>query len=193
MEEIWTRIKACLKTNAPQALEVLQPGVSDAQISELEDFLNVKLPEDMKASYCICNGQSDFDFGLIEGFELLSLEHIKQEWKTWKELLDSEGFKDYDGQDFKSDPDRGISNVWWSPQWIPLTHDGGGNHNCLDLNPTEEGTMGQIITMWHDDSERKIIAPSFRSWLQQYVEDLESGQLIFSAEYNGIIRIEDIN
>lgn len=68
MEEIWTRIKACLKTNAPQALEVLQPGVSDAQISELEEFLNVKLPEDFKAFYRICNGQFDDScFSLVDG------------------------------------------------------------------------------------------------------------------------------
>jgi cell wall assembly regulator SMI1 len=192
MQEIWARIENWLRVNAPQVLEVLQPGASDVQIGELEAFLSVQLPDDVKSLYRICNGQSAYDYGLIDGRELLSLERIKDEWSVWKDLLDSGTFRDDDGQDRGSDPELGIGNVWWSVQWIPLTYDGSGNHDCLDLSPAEGGTDGQIITMWHDDAERKIVAPSFRAWLQQYADGLESGQLIFSEEYNGIVNANDI-
>jgi cell wall assembly regulator SMI1 len=64
--------------------------------------------------------------------------------------------------------------------------DGRGNHHCLDLEPAKEGRVGQIITMWHDDAERTIVAPSFQAWLQQYVEDLESNKLHFCRTSNSI-------
>jgi cell wall assembly regulator SMI1 len=192
MEEIWVRIESWLRNNAPQVLKTLQPGASEAQISELEEFLSVKFPDDVKSLYLICNGQSSYDYGVLDGREFLSLERIKDEWSVWKELLDDGTFQDDDGQDQGSNPDLGICNVWWSPQWIPLTCDGGGNHDCLDLNPTEGGTNGQIITMWHDDDERKIVAPGVRAWFQQYADGLESGQFIFSDGYNGIVNANDI-
>ena len=46
--------------------------------------------------------------------------------------------------------------------------------------------------MWHDDTERKIVAPSFQAWLKQYAEGLESGQFVFSQEYNAIVNVNDI-
>ena len=192
MEEIWVRIETWLRNNAPQVLELIQPGVSEAQMSELEEFLSVKFPDDIKSLYRICNGQSSYDYGILDGREFLSIERIKDEWSVWKELLDDGTFQDDDSQDQGSNPEPGIRNVWWSPQWIPLTYDGAGNHDCLDLNPTESGMDGQIITMWHDDDERKIVAPGIRAWLQQYADGLESGEFIFSEEYNGIVNTNDI-
>jgi cell wall assembly regulator SMI1 len=178
--EIWVQIETWLRANAPKVLDVLQPGASDAQISELEDFLSMQLPEDVKSSYRIHNGQLTYEYGLIHRREFLSLERIKDEWECWKELLDSGTFETEDGEDIGSESAPGICNVWWSAKWIPLTYDGAGNHDCLDLNPAEGGTVGQIISMWHDDAERRIVAPSFRAWLQQYAEGLESGLFVFS-------------
>lgn len=192
MQEIWAEIEAWLRVNAPDMVHVLQPGASDAQIRELEDFLSIQFPEDVKSSYQIHNGQSTYEYGLINGREFLSLERIKDEWQVWKELLDSGTFQSDDGQDQGSDPAPGIRNVWWSAKWFPLTHDGGGNHDCLDLDPAETGTFGQIITLWHDDAEREIVAPSFRAWLEQYSKDLKSGQLIYSEVYNGIVSVDDV-
>lgn len=192
MQDIWRRIETWLKDNAPPLLNILQPGADDAQIADLEKFLCISWPEDVKSSYQIHNGQSTYSYGLIDGRELLSIERIKQEWSIWKELLDRGTFQDENGYDRGSEPDIGIDNLWWSAKWIPLTYDGAGNHDCLDLSPAEGGSLGQIITMWHDDSERKIVAPSFRVWLKQYADDLEAGKLIFSEEYNGIININDI-
>lgn len=191
MQEIWAQIDNWLKINAPQVFEILNSGVSDDEISELEELLSIQLSEDVKASYRIHNGQSDFSYGLIEGREFLSLARIKEEWQIWKDLLDSGTFQD-DGVDQGCNPELGIMNVWWSAKWLPITYDGGGNHDCLDLNPAEGGTIGQIITMWHDDAERKIVAPGFRIWLQKYAEGLASGQLVFSEEYGGIVNVDDV-
>ncbi|MEL6352493.1 MAG: SMI1/KNR4 family protein [Cyanobacteria bacterium J06627_28] len=191
MEEIWLRITVWIESNAPHLLEVLQPGASEAQISELESSLSIVLPDDVKALYLLCNGQSVCNYGIINGNEFLSLERIKDEWSIWKDLLDADEFAEHDNTESnRIDPE--IRNTWWSSKWIPLTYNGSGDHDCLDLDPTERGTIGQIITMWHDDDERKVIASGIRAWLQQYSEQLEAGQLVFSEEYNGIVSVDDV-
>lgn len=191
MEAIWTRITAWIESNAPHLLEVLQSGATEAQIDELEAALSVQLPDDVKALYRLCNGQASFDYGLINGSEFLSLERIRDEWGIWKSLLDAgKLLKD---EDIERDRiDAQIRKVWWHPQWLPLTHNGGGDHDCLDLAPTEEGTKGQIISMWHDDDSRKVLAPNLRAWLQDYAERLETGQLVYSEDYDDIVDIKDI-
>jgi cell wall assembly regulator SMI1 len=192
MQEIWARIESWIRRNAPQVLDVLHPGASDVQIAELEEVLSIEFPEDFKASYRLHNGQSTYGYGLINGCELLSLERIRDEWQVWKTLLESGTFQTEDGQDQGCEPAPGVCNVWWHPKWIPFTYDGGGNHDCLDLNPTESGTAGQIITMWHDEPAREIVAPSFQAWLNQYAESLEAGRLVFSEEYNGIVDVDNV-
>jgi cell wall assembly regulator SMI1 len=192
MQEIWAQIDTWLETNAPEIFALLQPGASDEEISKLEDLLSIQFPEDVRSSYRIHNGQSIYEHGLIaDDWELLSLERIEEEWKIWKQLLDDGVFQDEKGQDQGSEAALGISNVWWSSKWIPLTYNGGGDHHCLDLDPAKGGTIGQIITMWHDDPTREIVSTSFRDWFEQYAQRLESGELIFSDEY-GIVNANDL-
>jgi cell wall assembly regulator SMI1 len=177
MHELWTRLEKWLAINDPDALKMLQPGATEAEIRAFEQAVSVQLPEDLRTSYRIHNGQSPEGDYLIYGREFLSLARIQEEWEVWKELLDDGSFQTKTGVDQGCNPDAGIRNVWWSAGWIPLTYDGCGNHDCVDLDPAEGGTVGQIISLWHDDADREMLAPSFRLWFTQYVEALESGAL----------------
>ncbi|MEH2106583.1 SMI1/KNR4 family protein [Nostoc sp.] len=190
MQEIWTRIEFWLKANTPQVLDTLNPGASESQIKAVEDALLIQFPDDVKSSYRIHNGQSGYNYGLINGREFLSLERIQDEWQVWKELLDAGNF---DGCESQPEPGIGICTDWWSPLWIPLTYDGAGNHDCLDLAPAKGGKVGQIIQMWHDDGERYLVASSFQNWLEEYATGLESGQyVVFSNKDGGIVKADDI-
>lgn len=142
MQKIWQRIESWMQENAPSALNTLQPGASDTQIQTLEKLFSKELPEDVKLSYKIHNGQLPNSYGLIDGSEFLSLERIQEEWQIWQELLDSDTFAG-----LWSYPQPGVRQDWWNPLWIPLTYDGGSNHYCLDLDPGKGGNLGQIITM----------------------------------------------
>lgn len=137
MQELWNRLESWLGTNAPQVLKTLQSGATVAQIKQAEDFLSVDFPEDFKASYRIHNGQVNFKNRLLNGRELLSLEHIQDEWKVWKELLDSGNF-----EGISSEPEGAIRDDYWNEKWIPITYNGSWNHDCLDLNPAAGGTFG---------------------------------------------------
>ncbi len=192
MTEIWTTIELKLTEIAPEILNNLNDGVTDEEVKNLESLLNAKLPIDFIAFYKIHNGQETESAGLIECEELLSFDRIIDEWKVWKDLLDSKDFEDDNGP-YTSTPENGIKNNWWNALWIPITYDGSGNHYCLDLDPEKGGNYGQIIRMWHDDPARSLEALSFKEWITYYKDKLVDGKLVYSEDYFGIINKEDLD
>ncbi|MBD2107992.1 SMI1/KNR4 family protein [Nodosilinea sp. FACHB-13] len=186
MQDLWNRLEAWLTINAPALLETLQSGATEEQIIQTEAFLSIQFPDDFKAAYRIHNGQVDYADGFIDAREFLSLERIQDEWKVWKDLLDSGDFNDY-----KSDPRGPVKDDWWNAKWIPITHDGSGNHDCLDLNPAKGGCVGQIIDFWHDEATREVKADNFDLWFAAFVEGCETGKYVYSDEYDGIVNAQD--
>lgn len=159
IETTWRRIETWLEANAPDVAAGLSPGATDEQIAATERALAVTFPDNVRASYRIHDGQQadpSVGGGFTEGGEFLLLSRIVDEWEVWKNLLDDGTF---DG--FESGPDEGVRPDWWNARWIPITHDGSGNHLCLDLDPAPGGKSGQIITMWHDSPEWEVMAGSF--------------------------------
>jgi cell wall assembly regulator SMI1 len=51
MPDILAHLESVLKTNAPQVLATLQPGISSNQISQLEQQYHVQVPKDIQAIY----------------------------------------------------------------------------------------------------------------------------------------------
>jgi len=172
MRATWDRIESRLRANAPQVLASLRPGATDEQIAETEKLLGVAFPKPVRESYRIHDGQAPHSrYGLIDGWEFLSLERIKEEWGCWMGLLDAD---DLAGRE--TETQAGVRPGWWNPGWIPLIYGGTGDTHCLDLDPAPGGDLGQIITMWHDSPERHILAPSFSAWLGQLANALEAGR-----------------
>jgi cell wall assembly regulator SMI1 len=189
MNELWDRLKSWLVQNAPELLETLQPGASEERIAALEKHFGATLPDDYRTFLQLCNGQAaDAQFGFYDG-ELLSTDNVKFQWDVWKKLLDANTFSGYQSQ-----PQEGVKNDWWNSCWIPFTNDGSGNNLCLDLDPEGDGKVGQVITMWHDSSERELIFPNFTGWLENVVDGLESGEIVFSLEeYAGLVNWGDLD
>jgi cell wall assembly regulator SMI1 len=183
MRDVWTKIEVWLAANAPEVLHTLQPGASDEEIASTEAFVCVTFPEDVKDSYRTHNGQVPESERLMGYWELLSLDRIRFEWSCWKELLEDGAFE---GR--KSAPNGPIADDWWNPKWVPLTWDGCGNNQCLDMAPIQGGNIGQVITMLHDSTARTLVAPSFRIWLSEFANELESRQFIYSKEAGGLFK-----
>ena len=186
-----TQLNALVKKYPAAAEELglsfeLNAGTSEADFAELEQTLGYALPEEFKELYRVANGETDID-GVFAGEEWLSIERIIDEYNVWNQL-----YQEDDGSDFGCDPeDAGIKpDFWWNPKWISLTADGRGNSKMIDLDPSEQGTAGQIIQMWHDDAAREKVADSLREFLQNYVRDLEAGLYVLDAEYGVILQSE---
>ena len=170
---------------------VFNAGASDAEFAQLEQLIQAKLPEDFKALYRVFNGQAYEEGYVFDGEEWLSLERMAEEWEVWKGLLDDGEFDD-DEEEADEDADPEVNAVWCSPLWIPFTYDGSGNHLCLDLDPTAEGTYGQVIRMWHDDPQRSLEGKTFADWVETYIRGMEEGLYVYSEDYGGIFKKDDI-
>jgi cell wall assembly regulator SMI1 len=152
MKTIWDRVHTWLTAHAPVVLDSLAPPATEAQIRAAENALDVTLPDDVKASYRIHNGQRvvSGQYGkpalLYGGWDLYSLAEVVSQWKCWKDLSDRGTFAGGGSR-----PTGPIRTDWWHPGWIPLTGNDGGDHHCADMAPSQGGHPGQVISMWHDD------------------------------------------
>lgn len=153
------------------AQDFLPPAEEDA-LEGLEEELANKLPEDYKALMRWHDGQNGEAAGLFGNWEFLPLEDVLQEWQLWKDLNDKGHF---DEQHPDVRPDGPVKKRWWHPAWIPITADGMGNNHCLDLAPEKTGNYGQIITLFHDNEVRRVVAPSLEQWIADILENLDNG------------------
>ena len=186
MNKEFERFKQWLSLNYSDGLIDLNPPATDYEIEELTKILGVELPSDFLNVLRTHNGQKGESAWLFDSQEFLSTHRIIEEFNTWKNLLNTQL------QGKSSTPYEGVKNDWWNTNWIPFTSDGCGDNYCLDLSPTNTGTKGQIITLWYESSEREIVAPSFSLWFEEYVEQLYSGELIYSEEYNSIVYKDEL-
>lgn len=168
VSQSWASLDAWL-ASAPDATTIeLNSPATDDEIRVLERELGVSLPDEFITSLKIHNGQRDPYAGdFADGEALLDVAGILKEWGNWRYLVTS---GDFDG--ITSGPDDGVKDDWYNLKWIPFTHNGCGDHLCIDLDPAPGGTVGQIIRVWHDDDSRTCIAPSFAAWLHETVASL---------------------
>lgn len=130
----------------------LQNGASDIEIENFEKRLNLKVPQEMWDFYRVHNGQN-WCVGcqsFIDNLTLLSLDEIIETW----EFLNDEA--DWDG--YTPDNSQEIKPMLWSSKWIPVAKNGGGDYVCIDTDPTEHGTFGQVLYYYHDWENRSVDA-----------------------------------
>jgi cell wall assembly regulator SMI1 len=176
--EAWQRIGAWLRGNAPDISASLRPGASETDVKETEGSLSCALPASMASSYLIHDGMRGGVGPLIAGWRLLSLAEVVQEWQKWKQLSDEGVF-----EEMESDAAAQIRSDWWNVGWIPVGSNGSGDFACVDLDPPPTGAHGQIISLYHADASRELIAENFAAWLEVFVEDLESGNYAIEEEW----------
>jgi cell wall assembly regulator SMI1 len=191
MKVVWDRIHTWLRAHAPAVLDSLGPGATDAEIREAESEMDITFPDDVRAAYRIHDGQGhgepEWEIpSFLYGWEWMCLDRVVGDWGILKSLLDRGTFADA-----RSAPRGPIRNDWWHPKWIPLTHDGGCSHHCLDLDPGRGGRVGQVILWWKDQGAARVPAPSFGEWLARFADELEAGRYTTSPEYVGLVRVSD--
>ncbi|QIF04516.1 SMI1/KNR4 family protein [Roseimicrobium sp. ORNL1] len=176
MKALWLRIDKWLAEHAPEVLAGLNPPATLEHIRAAEKRLGCEFPQDVMDSFLVHDGARP-GCGLWAGWDLLSLEGVVREWECWKELVDGGSFHQN-----KSVSDGDISDSWYDLNWIPLTYQAAGDNECLDLNPGEKGTVGQIISVYHDDANRGVVASSYRAWMTAFADDLEAGDFVLDED-----------
>jgi cell wall assembly regulator SMI1 len=174
--DVWKQLEITLKAVAPNVKKSLNRPTTDAKLDELESRLGLQLPAEVRLSYLRHNGQKSEHAGLLpEGFadlddeyRLLTVADILAEWKPWKELLD---IGEFVGE--TATPDVGVRVDWWNPGWVPIASNGGGDSVCIDLAPAVGSTLGQVILMSHESSDRLRLARSLGEMLTELVHYYE--------------------
>lgn len=178
--DAWERVENWLRTNCPRAYKNLGKPVKDAQIARLEKNLSIKLPHEAIEIYRRHDGQT---MGPPIGgdWKFLPIKSVETQWKIQKKLLDDGAFAG------TAATTKGpVRALWWNPKWIPVTFNGSGDLQCIDLDPAEGGKVGQIVVYRHDHELRECIAESFAAWLDELATDMEGGQ--YTIEDERIVR-----
>lgn len=179
----WESLEAWLRMHRPEALSQLNPGASDADIAALEAASGFAAPDDVKAFYRRHDGAEVL--GLIDGFDLMSLDEIAEEWPGL--------VKDYSSPDIvgglepPSWTPKGVKRAWWAEGWMPIAKNGGGDYFFIDLDPAPGGRVGQIVHFWHDVNEMPLLGRSFAGWFERYVERIHAGEVVWDDEYGGFM------
>lgn len=195
VRQTWDRLRRWFATHLPEVLDSLNRGATQKQIRQLESLTRRPLPDDLRESLQIHNGESvewiekdgvTIFTGCIFGLQLLSADRIADNWEVVRRA-------DRDGAESKwaaSCPEGAVQLCESHPGWIPLTCDGSGNHLGVDLAPGLKGTWGQVITFGPDDPEHCVAANSWGEFLADVADDLEAGNYTITEEQSVNVRYQ---
>jgi cell wall assembly regulator SMI1 len=195
--DLWQRLRDYLRREAPAVLESLNPPTSERDINSAEAALGIELPEDLRASLLVHNGQH-------ADVPLIPQEHGRRSEMiaTWGELLPLEKIIDSSVREKGFIAAMAADPIMWHFEfhgpvrrdrrwkWIDFVDPGTGFRIALDLNPGPRGKAGQVISILGRPEAIWVLAPSYRIWFEQLVERFESGRYRFTkSEENSVVDV----
>jgi cell wall assembly regulator SMI1 len=192
LSSAWERIIRWHHAHLPKYLaenrsadKLLRNGASEEELDAAEEDIGLRFPADVRESYRLHNG-SESEYGILPwGFYLLPLDNVVESWRMWHSHVENGAF---DGE--VSRPEGPIRPVHWNTRWIPISHNSGGDHQCVDLDPAPGGRSGQVIEFNHEVGPVRILATGFGEWLRVYAEQLEAGRYRYDPRDLWVIPIK---
>jgi cell wall assembly regulator SMI1 len=188
VDDLWAKYEEWLTAHFPEGLQALNAGAAEHEIATLEATIGMNLPQDFRSWLKVHNGQTPDSVGLLWSNECLSTSRILNEWQVMKQLLDEGNFD----CESKSDQPGAIKTDWWNPGWVPVTSDGAGNLQCLDLAPGMTGRAGQVIDFDHAAMNRCVLAAHFREWVEDYIKDISDREYVYSDDYGRLMPADEL-
>lgn len=188
LSRTWDRIRNWLEINYPELGDTLNYGISPADLAEFEAQLGFALPQTVRESYLMTDGQepesaAGCSEGLLFGLTLLPLDFVVEEWRRWREVDEDPATGANPGLIAHQDsiPPHWIRREYSQRGWIPLAADKAGNFLGIDMNPDSKGTAGQVIVFGRDFDTKVVMwrgegEAGWARWLASFVEELEAGE-----------------
>jgi len=182
MEGLIQRLDQWLQQTCPDYSATLPPEVEQNRWSGLEQSLEVSLPEEFKRVYQWRNGDAmhrgQYErMGFWFSYNWMPLQSVLNAHETLNQLLAYGEFA--------------LEN-WWNSRWVPF-FEFNNNYLCLDMAGGWTGQVGQVLEFWHEDCDRRILAPSFRQWFEALVVALEQGRLVYQVEAQQVVSTSENN
>lgn len=186
--ESWNRLETWYRSHAPEIMETLRPGALESEITAFEKRTGLTLPDDVRASLRIHDGQQDWvSPGAIVGVPFDRLERIAGSLEFWRSLHRDQQLSDVDcefDEECTSYPEDAIRLQWCNPNWVPI---GNWDGNCygIDLDPGPNGVLGQVINFGRDEQQKFVLALSWGQYLEDIADELEAGNLVVTRDAKG--------
>jgi cell wall assembly regulator SMI1 len=186
---VLARLDRWYAANLPADQYVFNAPATDAAIKGLERAIGTDMPPAWRQLYRWHDGEKDDRHGHIYGLPLLPLADVASQLQSWAKILAY----------FKGDrypvpgggwPEGAVDPAYINPRWIPLTHDGSGNHIGIDLDPWPAGRVGQVILYGRDEDVKVVLAESLGKFIGWIADLLEGGNYRLTTE-NGEQRLRD--
>jgi cell wall assembly regulator SMI1 len=182
----WERYVCAIEKTHPAFRRYLGQGASEADIQAAEAATKATFPDDLR--HLLKRHAGSIDAFALPGWELFGPARIADEWAVWEELRRTQ----FVPEGYDCEPNGPIKgDEWWRLGWIPFCGDGGGNHLCIDLDPADGGTAGQVISMWHDMANRDMAASSLTDFIEIIAADAEAGHLVWDEEMGGVYEAQE--
>ena len=174
-EQVWWELEKRLIAAFPPLLAKLPAGATTAAIEQIERTFGHPLPPLVREVYRLHDGigmpafiqRGEYKCSSLS--HLLSLQEALDEWQSLTRALESGAFAN-----------TKIANVegpvrphWWNRRWLPISSNGAGDCYCIDMDPAPGGTVGQVVSFWHDDADRHVVAADIAEYLLGYVDEGE--------------------
>lgn len=180
---VLARLDAWYAAHLPPDQYQFNPPATEMQLDAFERLVGIKLPQAFHQLYRWHDGEESDRWGHIYGIPLLPLQEAGSQWTAWNGVLSEIG-----GDRYKVSgggwPEGAVDPAYINPRWIPLTHDGSGNHIGLDFDPWPRGRVGQVILFGRDEDTKVVLAESLCKFFEWVVELLESGNFRLEAKHD---------
>jgi cell wall assembly regulator SMI1 len=171
---VLARLDAWYSAHLPPDRYQFNPPATEAQLAAFERLVGIRLPRAYRQLYRWHDGEEGDRWGHIYGLPLLPLREAGSQWAAWNAVL-----SDFGGNRYKvlggGWPEGAVDPAYINSRWIPLTHDGSGNHIGLDFDPWSQGRVGQVILFGRDEEIKAVLAESLGKFLEWVAGLLESG------------------
>lgn len=181
----YQRLERWLAAHRPQILANLQPPAADEDLAMLSETLGVSLPPSFMELYRWRNGQRDIgEPGPFYGLSFLGINDVLAQWESWNEILGGEYGSDLHG--FSSSVAPGVVKERYANRlWIPFSHDWGGNHIGVDLDPGRKGHVGQVINFGRDEDAKYVLGKTVEAFVRRIADELEAGNFVLMDPPHG--------
>jgi cell wall assembly regulator SMI1 len=177
-EQLLARLQLALEANAPTVAQSLQPGLSDARITELQAQGGFVLSADLKALYRWHDGTTtNSALGLIPGIRFLPLNEVVEERALLRQQMTN-------ATSFQRAAFTAFTRH--RKNWIHVLDDGAGDGYFYD--PERADSDGAFFYHFAEDGSYTWF-PSIRNFLSGVVECYETKA--FKVSTDGSEFIED--
>ncbi len=87
----------------------------------------------------------------------------------------------------KRELDQDPARTGWQKAWLPFLDNDAGAYLCLDASRAK----APLRAFWLDQSNHRVMAPSFGSWLKNFVANVENGKYVEDPERGSFLRIPE--